>query len=245
LNWSVLEPLLDRTWDGHPEVLVGPQLGEDAAVIDVGPTCLVAATDPVTFATDAIGYYAVQVNANDVATMGAVPQWFLATLLLPERGTTEELVIELFNQLRSACRGIGVALVGGHTEVTAGLERPIIVGTMLGVVDKDRLVTSSGMHPGDLVVCTKGVAVEGTALIAREKAESLNTKYNSEFIKRAKNMLYNPGIGVVRDAKVAGGSAKVHAMHDPTEGGLATGLWELAEASQVGLVADRQRVPGL
>jgi hydrogenase expression/formation protein HypE len=243
VDWAIVDRLLRQHRLHHSEVLVGPGLGEDAAAIDLGERCLVAASDPVTFASDAIGYYAVQVNANDLATMGAAPRWFLATILLPEMNTTEASVSQLFAQLGLACRQMDVDLIGGHTEVTAGLARPIVVGTMLGLVASDRLVTSSGAQPGDAVILTKGVAVEGTALIAREKHDDLKTKYDKAFLERCKDMLYDPGISVLKEARVAGETVRAHAMHDPTEGGLATGLWELADASQVGLVIQRDRMP--
>ena len=242
IGWNLLGNLLHRQPQEHPEVLVGPGLGEDAAAVDLGERCLVAATDPITFAADDIGYYAVQVNANDVAAMGAVPRWFLAAVLLPENETTEASVSAVFDQLGSACRQIDVDLIGGHTEVTAGLKRPIVVGTMLGLVDRDRLVTSGGVRPGDRIILTKGVAVEGTALIAREKYQHLKTKYNKKFIERCKRLLHDPGIGIVREAGIAVETARIHALHDPTEGGLAAGLWELADASGVGLDVLRDRI---
>jgi hydrogenase maturation factor len=242
VSWSLLERLLREHCRVDRRVVVGPRVGEDSAVVDMGETCLVAATDPITFASDAIGYYAVQVNANDVATMGAGPRWFLATLLLPERDTTAELVKELFRQIGMSCDQLGVSLIGGHTEITAGLDRPIVVGTMLGEVNRDGLVTSSGARPGDVVILTKGIAVEGTALLARERETSLKPIFDSEFIERCKNFLYKPGISVLSDALAAREASRAHAMHDPTEGGLATGLWELATASGVKLTVDREAI---
>ncbi len=230
-------PLDDRT-------VVGPRVGEDAAVVKMGDRYLVAATDPITFATDLIGWYAVHVNANDVATMGAQPRWFLATVLLPEGQTDEALVRNIFAQMREACLSLGIAFIGGHTEITPDLNRPIVVGTMLGEVAKDQLVTSSGAQVGDAVLLTKGVPIEGTAIIAREKTDELRQLgVPDELIAKAQRFLFEPGISVVRDALVACQAAKMHAMHDPTEGGLLTGLWELAEASQVVLEIDATAIP--
>jgi thiamin-phosphate kinase len=230
-------PLDDRT-------IVGPRVGEDAAVIDMGDRYLVAATDPITFATDLIGWYAVQVNANDVATMGATPKWFLATLLLPDGKTDEQLVRGIFAQIADACRRLSVAFIGGHTEITLGLSRPIVVGTMLGEVAKDRLVTSAGAQVGDLVLVTKGVPLEGCAIIAREKTDELRRLGVPEsVILKAQRFLFEPSISVVRDALTACQAAPIHAMHDPTEGGLATGLWELAEASGVVLEVWEEALP--
>jgi hydrogenase expression/formation protein HypE len=242
LSSTYLAELLRELCPTDAEVVVGPRIGEDAAVIDLGTSYLVVATDPITFATDDIGWYAVQVNANDVATMGAVPRWFLTTLLLPQGKSHLAMVQGLFRQLSRACQRMDISWIGGHTEITSGLDRPIVVGTMLGQVEKNRLVTSSGAQVGDAVILTKGIAVEATALIAREKEQELKVKYSKEFLDRCKAFLYEPGIGIVPEARVVMESTRLHAMHDPTEGGLATGLWELAEASRVGLRVNRRAI---
>src|SRR5689334_9799498 len=169
LPGAMLQAVLDKHARHDARVVVGPRVGEDAAVIDVGDRYLVATADPITFATDELGWYALHVNANDVVVRGATPRWFLATLLLPAGATDEEGVQRLFAQLGEACEELEVTLVGGHTEVTHGLDRPIVAGTMLGEVAKDRLVTTGGARVGDAIVLTKGVPLEGAATIAREK----------------------------------------------------------------------------
>jgi hydrogenase maturation factor len=225
-------------------VVLGPRVGEDAAVIDMGDRYLVAATDPITFVTEEIGWYALVVNANDVAVRGAAPRWFLATCLLPERGTTEASVEDVFAQLGAACRELGVSLVGGHTEVTHGLDRPLVIGTMLGEVARDRLVTTGGARPGDALLLTKGIPVEGTSIIARARAAELEARgYAPAFLDRARGALRH--LSVVPEALLAAELAPVHAMHDPTEGGLAGALWELAEAAGVGLRVEAERIPVL
>jgi len=241
---DVLARLLAACAPSDPRVIVGPGIGLDAAVIDLGDRLLVAKTDPITFATDSIGWYAVQVNANDIATTGAAPCWFMATVLLPESRANEQLAEEIFAQIHSACAAIGVSLIGGHTEITHGLDRPIVVGAMLGQVARDRLVISSGAQPGDALLLTKGIAVEGTAIMAREKANELR-EFDAAFLERCRNFLTEPGLSVVRDAAIATryAAGRVHAMHDPTEGGLATGLRELAQASGVGLMIEADAVP--
>ncbi|MFQ5860109.1 MAG: AIR synthase family protein [Dehalococcoidia bacterium] len=242
---QLLERLLAKVQSKDPQVLLGPRFGEDAALIDLGDAVLVAKTDPVTFATELIGWYAVQVNANDVATMGARPRWFLASLLLPE-GATEAQAEEVFDQVLSACEALNIALVGGHTEVSQGLDHPIVVGCMLGEVQKGKAVTSAGAAVGDAVVITKGIAIEGTAILARDAAQGLRSAGIPErVIALARELLFTPGISVVHDALVACSVAQVHAMHDPTEGGLATGLRELALAAGVGLHIDQGRIPVL
>jgi hydrogenase maturation factor len=244
LPMRVLERLLKRNTITDPRVLVGPRIGEDAAVIDTGaPRYLIAKTDPITFTADQIGWYAVHINANDVATMGARPSWFLATLLLPESATTESLAEKIFQDILEACRTIGVALVGGHTEITYGLSRPIVVGQMLGEVDKEKLVQTSGARAGDVIILTKGIAIEGTAIIAREREEELTAELGEATLARCKNFMFKPGLSVLKDALVAAEAAPIHAMHDPTEGGLATALHELAWSADVGLLLDSEAVP--
>jgi hydrogenase maturation factor len=162
----------------------------------------------------------------------------LATLLLPEGGATRENVEQISEQLFLACREIGVSLVGGHTEVTAGLDRSILIGTMLGEVSREALVTPRGAHPGDSLCLTKGVPIEATALLAREFPERLMSVLSEAELRQAQGFLHNPGISIWRDARIAVAAGLVTAMHDPTEGGLAAALWELAEASQCSLLVD-------
>ncbi len=233
-----LATLLARYVNPAEGVVLGPRIGEDAAVLEMTDRYLVVATDPITFTSGEIGYYAVIINANDVVACGARPRWFLMTLLLPEGGTPTE-VEGLFQEVDATCRQLQVGLIGGHTEITPGLDRPVIIGTMIGEVAKDRLVTSSGAQIGDDLLLTKGIAVEGTAILARERERLLRSRgYSEAFIQRAQDYLYNPGIGVVVEALVAVETARVSAMHDPTEGGLSGGLYELSEAAGVGLEVD-------
>jgi hydrogenase maturation factor len=243
-----LARLLDRYAPRDERVVLGPGIGHDAAVISFcddesgSSPYLVAKTDPITFASEEIGWYAVHVNANDVACTGATPRWFLATILLPQAGTHEALVDEIYEQIADTCRQLDIALVGGHTEITHGFDRPVIAGFMLGEVAPNALVRPDGAQPGDALLLTKGLAVEGTAIIAREKGEDLS-HVDPALVERSRDFLHRPGISVVQDATIAVDAGDVHAMHDPTEGGLATGLWELAEAAQVDLVVDRDAIP--
>ena len=245
LPLDMLADLLGRIERVDPRVVLGASPGEDAALIDVGDRYLVAKSDPITFATDLIGWYLVQVNVNDLAVMGATPRWLMATLLLPE-GVSEAEVRAIFDQLLDACRSHGIALVGGHTEVTHGLPRLIAVGALLGEAAKDEVVLTSGARPGDSVVLTKGIAIEGTAILAREaKAELTAAGVAPRLIEEARELLFTPGISVRKDAEVARKAAQVNSMHDPTEGGLATALRELAVAAGVGLEVDQAAIPVL
>src|SRR5262245_2945244 len=239
-----LRSLLAELPHRDPRLLVGPQPGEDAAVIDIGDRCLVVATDPITFATDHIGRYAVHVNANDVAVLGARPLWFFVVLLLPERGTTSQLPETIMADVRTACLELGVTVGGGHTVVTAGLDRPIVVGQILGEVAPSRLVRKTRIAVGDRILLTRGIAIEGTAILAREKADRLQTRVDPNLLARARRLLNDPGISVVNAALAAAEVGDVvHAMHDPTEGGLATGLCELVAQAGLGLRVVRQQIP--
>ena len=240
-----LRRLLAQVPCRDPRVLVGPRFGEDAAVLDMGKCYLVAKTDPITLTSDRLGWYAVNINANDVAAMGARPRWFLAVLLLPEKHTDSRLVNTIFKDILSACRELSITLCGGHTEITAGLDRPILVGHLLGEVQKSDLVLKSRLKPGDVLLLTKGIAIEGTAILAREKAAELERHFSPSWLKRVSNFIHKPGISVVREALLAVRFAEVHAMHDPTEGGLAAGLCELAAAGSVGVRVWADRIPVL
>ncbi|MEX0786587.1 MAG: AIR synthase related protein [Dehalococcoidia bacterium] len=242
---DLLAKLLARLPD-DPRLLLGPGVGRDAAAIDLGDgRVLVAKADPVTFATDQIGRYAVHVNANDVACLGARPAWFLATVLLPE-GTPEQLADEIFEQIRTTCEELAIVPIGGHTEVTLGLPRPMIAGAMLGETTAGALVRPDGARPGDHVVLTKGIAIEGTALLARDAPDALRDRGVSEdLIARAAGLLSKPGISVVREALALADAGLAHALHDPTEGGLATALRELGEAANCPVTFRPEDVPVL
>jgi hydrogenase maturation factor len=242
---ELLSRLLAKIQRDDPRVIVGPGVGEDAAFVDFSETLLVAKSDPVTFATDLVGWYTVQVNANDIACCGAIPKWFLGTALLPV-GTTPDEVEAIFDQISEACDELGVTMIGGHTEMTLDLPRPIVAGTMLGEVAKGDEVTTAGARPGDGVILTKGIAIEGTSLLAREMRPQLERAgVGVDVIDRAANYLYKPGISVVPEARVAHAAGGVTSMHDPTEGGLATALAEVATASGTGIAVVADAIPVL
>jgi hydrogenase expression/formation protein HypE len=154
-------------------VLLGPGIGLDCAVLDLGTQLLVIKSDPITFTSDSIGWYVVQISANDIATCGGVPRWMLLTALLPEGHTDEELALRISQEAFDACRALNISVIGGHTEITHGLDRPILVGTLIGEVERSALVTPRGALPGDAILLTKGVPIEGTAILAREFPDRL------------------------------------------------------------------------
>lgn len=242
LPQDVLHTLISRIPIQDDTVLQGPGVGLDCAVLDLGDKLLVAKSDPITFATAEIGWYAVHVNANDIATTGTRPQWFLATLLLPENVTGKKLVQNIFDQIQSACADLGVTLVGGHTEITTGIDRPIIAGTMLGTTTREELISPDGTRPGDRILLSKSIPIEATAILANEFGSQL-TELSSAELQTARDYIHTPGISVVKEALTAATIPGVHAMHDPTEGGLAGALWEMAEAAGTGMQIMAEHIP--
>jgi len=246
LEIDVLKSLLEKHTLLDPRVVVGPKIGEDAAVVDPGKELdyyWVVTSDPITFTPDEIGYYGLVVNVNDIATRGAIPRWFLATLLFPE-GESPERVEEVFRQIHDACRRFGVSFIGGHTEVTPGIERVILSGHMIGEVKKNQLVITGGAREGDLLLLAKGICIEGTSIMAREKGSELLARgVSPSVIRKAMSFMFDPGIDVLRPARVACESATVHSMHDPTEGGLINAIVEMALASEKEIEVELNKVP--
>ena len=221
-------------------LLQGPGVGEDAAVIDMGDKVLVVKSDPITGAVGSVGWLAVHINANDVASTGARPLWFLCVTLLPE-GAGEELLDEIMDQMQAAFEELGVSLIGGHTETTPGLDRPLIIGFMMGEADKDKYVTTGGARPGDVIILTKSAGIEGTAVLAQDLDVVLRELVGDDVLLSAESMLRR--ISVVPEAMRAVEAGGVSSLHDPTEGGVLNGIWEMAEAAEVGVVIDEEAIP--
>ena len=227
-----------------PAVLVPAGIGEDVTALDIGGAdTLVAHGDPITLSSRDLAAYAVLVNANDIAAAGGVPRWLLTTVLLPA-GTTASEALALLADLSAAATSIGVALVGGHTEVSDAVTRPVVSATMLGTMRRADLRDKREVLPGDQVILTKALAVEGTALLAEELGERLRALGMSARELDACRALLSR-LSIVPEARLASGFAGVRAMHDVTEGGLATALRELAVACEHGIVVYLERVPVL
>ncbi len=245
LNIDLLGRLLGKYTLTDSRVVIGPEIGEDAAVIDLGRKTnryWVVTADPITFTTEEIGYYGVVVNLNDIATRGAIPEWFLATLLFPE-GTGQKIVEKVFSQIHDACLRFKISFVGGHTEITPGINKVILSGHMIGEVEKQRLVRTRGAKTGDLLILVKGVCIEGTSIIARERETDLLTRgISPSLLRKAKAFIFKPGIDVLQAARTACRAIKVHSMHDPTEGGLINGVIEMAQASGKEFEIDLEKV---
>ncbi|MGC4191577.1 MAG: AIR synthase related protein [Thermomicrobiales bacterium] len=241
-------PLLHRLIEAYAtvpddDVIVPTGYGRDAAAIQVGDRQIVVKSDPITFATDGAARYLVAVNANDIACLGGIPRWLTVVALLPEGSTTEGSVETLFAELQSACNAAGVALIGGHTEVTLGLDRPLLVGTMIGVAGPHGLLEPGNLREGDDLYLANWAGIEGTALLAREHADRLRTALGDDVVRTAAKLLRSPGIAVAKDAAVLIASGAVRGLHDPTEGGVATAIHELAEASGLGVEVQRDAIP--
>jgi hydrogenase expression/formation protein HypE len=242
IHMNILEKLLSKYTYSDNRVVVGSGIGEDAAVIDMGDHYLIAKTDPITCVTDEIGFYAVNINANDIASMGGIPRWFLATVLIAEGGSENDLE-NIFSQISQSCQDLGITYCGGHTEVTSGVINPIVIGQMLGEAGKDELRPTSAARKGDELIMTKTAAIEATSIISREREAELRNHFTEAFISRAQNYLYDPGIGVVKDAAALADCDGIHAFHDPTEGGIATGIYEMALASGLGVEVFGDEIP--
>ena len=222
------------------EVLVGASVGEDCAAVQLAPDeVFVLSTDPITGASKNTGRLAVLVTANDLASAGAEPIGILLTVLLPPEAD-EGLIRQLMQEVESACEKLQIQAMGGHTEITSAVNRPLLSVTGVGKVKKDGLVTTGGARPGDDVVVTKWVGIEGTSIIATEKEEELLKRFPKTFVEEAKG--FEKLLSVVPEAAIAVKSG-VSAMHDVTEGGIYGALWELAEASGIGLHIDLKAIP--
>jgi hydrogenase expression/formation protein HypE len=214
------------------EVTLGPAAGIDGAVLDVGNKNAIVSMDPITGAVERIGWEAVNINANDVATFGVEPAFFFSCLLLPENADSK-IVETISTQMHNAAKGLGIAIVGGHCESTPGLANPIVVGCIMGLTEKGKFVTSAGAKAGDKLILTKSAGIEGTAILASDREAELSKILSPEILENAKRF-YNQ-ISVVKDALTAYKSGGVHAMHDPTEGGILNGIHEVADASGLGV----------
>lgn len=240
---EVLNQIITLIPQNDPRVLLGPGIGLDCAVLEFGEKRLVLKTEPITFASQEIGWYAVQIAVNDIATTGALPKWMMITALLPEGKTTPDSANKIFNQVAKACEDLKIVIIGGHTEITYGIERPILVSTLIGEVSAVDLITPKGVLCGDHILVTKGIPIEATALLAREFPQKIKGVLTDSEISEAQNFIYSPGISVLRDAQIATRIGGVHAMHDPTEGGIATALSEMAIACQKQIRVFPENIP--
>jgi hydrogenase maturation factor len=240
LSEPALARLLRSARRTDDSVVLGAALGEDAAVVRLTPgKCVVASTDPVTLAGNGVGRYVVHINANDVAARGAVPRWFLVSMLFPVE-TEGALVESAFGDILEACDAMNIVVVGGHTELTRAVSKPVLIGTMLGEVDEGGMVRTAGARVGDAILLTKAIGLEGSAIVA---AGELGASFSPDLRRRAMELLDDPGISIVREALAAVGTRLVHCMHDVTEGGLANAIHDIATAAEVGMILREEAIP--
>lgn len=239
---DILQVYLSEFHFEDPSVLINPAVGEDIAAVSVeGSEVLILKSDPITFATDAIGHYSVLVNANDIATSGAAARWFLTTLLLPV-GTTASMIRQIMRDLADVSARWGISLCGGHTEITEAVRRPVVIGMMAGTIRRADVIDKKQMRGGDWVLMTKAVAVEGTAIIAREFEARLKLHgLTADEIAAGRGFL--DYISILAEARLAARDHLATAMHDVTEGGLATALEELSAAGGHRIRVEMERIP--
>lgn len=236
LKRSILKQIKTK----RPEVLVGAGVGEDCAAIALEPDeVMVLSTDPITGTTQDIGRWAVMVSANDIASSGAEVIGMLVCAMLPP-DITEPEIREVMEQIETSCEELHIQVVGGHTEITDAVTRPVLTITGIGKVKKDRLLATKGARPGQDVVVTKWVGLEGTSILAKEREQMLLEKFPRYLIDEAK--AYEQMLSVIPEAAIAVKS-NVSAMHDITEGGVFGALWEMAESAGVGLTIDLKKLP--
>lgn len=221
------------------EVAVGPAAGVDGAIIDVGNKSLITSIDPITGALERIGWLAVNINANDVATFGVQPAYFSSCILLPEN-SREKVVETICRQIDLGARKIGLAVIGGHSEITPSLPFPIVVGCCMGVSEKGRYVTSQRAVAGNRLILTKSAGIEGTTILSSDRFSQLSKSIRKETLERAQGL--SKCISIVKEAILAYNTGHVTAMHDPTEGGVAGGIHELCDASNLGFKVLEEKI---
>jgi hydrogenase expression/formation protein HypE len=213
------------------EVTLGPAAGIDGAILDVGNKNAIVSMDPITGAVERIGWEAINVNANDVATFGVEPAFFFSCIMLPENADSK-IVETISVQMDAAAKELGIAIVGGHCESTPSLANPIVVGCIMGLTEKGKYVTAAGAKAGDKLILTKSAGIEGTAILATDREEQLKKALTTTMLESAKG--FYSQISIVKDALTAYRAGGVHAMHDPTEGGILNGIHEMADAAGLG-----------
>jgi len=241
LEPSVLQKLVFSCLGAaNSRIIVGPKIGEDAAVLDFKDRALVVHSDPITGAIENMGWLAINVCTNDIATRGIRPKWVLIVMLLPQNFDSDKLK-KITKQMDKAAKEVGVAIIGGHTEVTSSVNRPVTVSTAIGEAEKERFVRTSGAKIGDRIIVTKGAAIEGTAILSTEMDKLLHVRIDKRLIQRARRFIEMTS--VLEDALTAIEVGGVHAMHDATEGGVAGALQEVAWASNIGIISHEEKIP--
>ncbi|MCI7304541.1 MAG: AIR synthase family protein [Clostridiales Family XIII bacterium] len=223
----------------RPEVLTRPGIGEDCAVVDFGSYECIMSTDPITAAISEIGRLSIHISCNDIASNGIQPLGIMLAVMLPV-GTTEEQIEEMMRQAGEASEELGVEIIGGHTEITPAVTKPVIVSTAIGRGEKWASQHSENMRPGDLIMITKSAGLEGSGIIACDFEEQLQKVLTHEEIEKAKSLLGK--VSVVKEG-VAAGKVGTHGMHDVTEGGVLGAVWEMCQIAGTGAELWVDQVP--
>ena len=231
--------VIDRISLKRPEVLVRAGVGEDCAVIDFGEYECVLSTDPITAAVSEIGRLAIHISCNDIASNGVEPVGILLAVMLPE-GSTEEDVKTIMGQAADAAEACNVEIIGGHTEVTPAVNKPVIVSTAIGRGIRGYSASAENIQVGDSIIMTKTAGLEGTGIIAGDFEAELKAVLTDDELEEAKTLLDN--VSVVRDGTVAG-AVGTHGMHDVTEGGILGAIWEMCQIAGVGAEIHKDAVP--
>ncbi|TGE31804.1 thiamine-phosphate synthase family protein [Desulfosporosinus sp. Sb-LF] len=234
--------ILSFTGEQKPEVIIGPSMGVDAAILKIGDRYMAIAEDPIfpsmTMSADDFAYVTVHIGASDVAVMGIKPQFMTYSLLLPP-GTEDNYTGELIKSISKYASELGISIVGGHTGYYGAVVVPTIGGiTVWGLADE--YISPKGAQVGDDVLITKGAAIEAGALLGYEHKNFLSTVLAPSLVNKAAERMKD--VSVVKDAHIASTVGGVHAMHDATEGGVMRGLWEVAQASGKGMLIDKNKI---
>ncbi|MGB9680237.1 MAG: AIR synthase family protein [Thermoanaerobacteraceae bacterium] len=221
------------------EVLVHSKLGEDCSIIDFGDKVAVLSTDPITAANKMSGFLSVIISCNDIASSGAKPLGILSTILLPDK-TDESVLHNIMKEIDKAAKKINIEVLGGHTEITSSVNKPIISTTAIGIADKNSYITTKGAKLGDDIIITKSVGLEGTSILASDYEDLLTKYFDKQFIQRAQGFINE--ISVIEEGLIAGQNG-ANAMHDITEGGILGAAYEIAEASGLGILIYEDKIP--
>lgn len=207
--------------NNNDKILSFGEIGSDCAAIEVGDNIVYLSTDPITGSNSGLGKLAININCNDIATEGIPPIGIMLTILAPPE-TKKEEIAEIMREAQQEADKLGVSIIGGHTEITAAVNKTIISATSIGIGTKDNFKKREHITAGDRLIITKGVGIEGTGIIAFEKESELLDTFSKELIDDAKALL--DLTSVVKDGIIANKFSK--GMHDVTEGGLLGALWE-------------------
>lgn len=230
-NELLQSAIFDKELYERPEVIIRPNIGEDCSVLEFGhDENIVLSTDPITGATQHIGRLAVHISCNDVSTSGAEPIGILVTILLPP-GSSEEDFKTIMKDVVESARESNIEIIGGHTEVTDAVTRPVVSTTVIGKVKKENMLATKGALVGQDIILTKWAGFEGTAILANEYEDLLTKRLGKDIVDAGKKL--GDYLSVVPESQIAR-NCDITSMHDATEGGLLGAIWEVAECANVG-----------